>query len=237
VKDLSDAVVIAESFEIEKLARSERVKILSNTNTSFLKEIWSEDLAWLKDHTTDKERSDVILLEIERIAGDDYLFEKTHDQVQSLLDEIEKLGHSNNIQYYTRRLEAHFGAQNYGLVLREVEKALAFTNDQEKILYILGMKGWTLSRMNKFNELFDLSVEVRGKYNKADFGSFFETSYKIEKEIICRYAIDLEFAALDEQRTKTAYQVIRFFRSWYKTIESEHPKIASIIRQRSIIES
>ncbi len=139
LKDASDALTLADTSALEKQARLIRCQILSETNFFYLSDIWNEDLSWLKDHTSGKELTEVLTLELHKISENNYLFEGHTEYVLSLLDKITELGHEDvNVQI--KRIEAYFGAYNYGLALAATDRALSMTNDRDKILDVLSLR-------------------------------------------------------------------------------------------------
>ena len=227
LKDIADAILLANSFEVEKQARFERLKILSNTT---IEDNWDADLTWLKHHVEGEELAKVLLVEIERIEGDEPIFVEPNEYALSLLDEILKLGYKH-VDVYIKRIDAHFGSFNYGLVLKEVEKALALTDEPDKVRYILCMRGWALERMGKFKELQALAEELSQKYEKKEFTGFFGGIYKVEREILCRCAIDLEYGELDSRKVSKIRKIVNFFKASIQELEEEYPQIAAIIQK------
>ncbi len=219
---------MADTSALEKQARLIRCQILSETNFFYLSDIWNEDLSWLKDHTSGKELTEVLTLELHKISENNYLFEGQTEYVLSLLDKITELGHED-VDVQIKRIEAYFGAYNYGLALAATDRALSMTNDRDKILDVLSLRAWILDKMRKFDELYQLCEQVRKQYKAEKFGQFLKTTGNIEEEILYRCAIDYEFSDLDETRTRAIRRIAHFLSTWRGRVETKNPRVANTL--------
>jgi tetratricopeptide (TPR) repeat protein len=117
IKDYSDALALAETDDQQKQVRAARFYLDHN----------QEDFEWLKKHTYDRERGEILFTYLWGIRQTSFLSAKYHNYPEGYfverIEEIIKLGYTEPIVYLARA-EAHCFDHNAGLALRDIRYAI-----------------------------------------------------------------------------------------------------------------
>lgn len=186
IKDLSDCISLVDSFENEIQFRLKRVELL-NLHYMYESPFWDEDINWLKANAKEDALGKTLLLEAKSLD----VFNGSTEDALLLLDKVIELGY-RHVDVYIEEIKIHFAAMNYGIALKEVEKAFLLTNDSVKIDELLGLKSWILTRTKQFEKFFKLAEEiVKNNSNSGKpLDSYVEGALDAEEEILCRYILD-----------------------------------------------
>ena len=147
--DFTNAIRLAQSEDVEKAARFERLTLRYD----------EEDLRWLQTRTVGREAGQLLLIEVAHVDENTYLFDGDANRVLPMLDQAIALGFDDAIAYLFRA-QVHYTMNNLGLALADIDRAIEksvpnkhFEFDPGMVGY-LGMKAIILSGMRRFEEAF-----------------------------------------------------------------------------------
>lgn len=203
--DASSAVAFAEEFDLERQARLFRL----NLSIEIMKEeSLEDDIEWLTPHVSNHEKADVILAQVESISLNDVYFEESSNSEKAalMLEEIVKLGRSD-VFVSCHYVNLHIGRRNYGLALKEIEKALNMPNAQKRIWFLLHARIWVFSRMGDLKKTFDAAKNARQKLGDINVYSFL-THHEVSENILYLCSLLLEFDKNLTDELKVAIKVI-----------------------------
>lgn len=230
IKDLSDCINLVDSFEDQIRFRLSRIYLLKHLNRYDLS-FWDEDINWLKANAKGEKLGNTLFLEAIK-SGDLENFNMSIEDALSLMDKVIELGY-RDIDVYIERIKIHFAAMNYGIALKEVEKAFLLTNDSAKIDELLCLESWILTRTNQFEKFFKLAEEiVKNNSNSGKpLDGYVEGALDAEEEILCRYILDLEFRHLNKGEIEEAKKMVSLFKPYLSKIEVYNPGLANILHK------
>ena len=232
-KDFSDALRLAKSVYLEKEARFERLDLLPLPDY----EGWEHDLEWLKNNTKGEDLGKTLYLKAKTYKIDTYLFqdspwvENCANRAIALLNQAIKLGYQHPNVYFLR-VEARCGAFNYGLALQDVDKVIETVEKTDELFpSAQSLRAFILVKMQKFDEVFMLYQEIRRHFHVEDI-DYFDIAYKLEVEILCRYALNHQFGGLEtpmQRPLSLPSKIVQLLDDWHAEMNKNYPKTASII--------
>lgn len=221
--DLEAAINSADTIEEEKQARLERFRWKNYSK-------WHSDFAWLKLQLSERELGRLLYEYLEHLQSHRRLYmEETAAETVAIADDaIRYEGSHPNI--YLIRAEIHCGNCNYGLALQDVNRFLQLTEERDRPAFALGLKGFLLAKMGKFEELYELLTAIQERYPYGTLAQEFPLTFAgFEEEILCRYAVEYRFRR--GYQWNDAKSIIAYFAHWHPAVQQKYPRVSSIIHQ------
>lgn len=196
IKDLSDALALANSFSLQKEARFERVRLHNLTFVSF--EDLNADYEWLLANTVGQEYGEALFRHYWALEGNLGI---TGDDATSVLTAMETaLDHGfSDVGVFQLKARAKFELHDCNLALQDINKALEMTSGPEIQLEILGLKANILARMRRFEEAYETFRTARrlssNQLHRSYTDPFGYVADELEDEILWRYALEAEFSS------------------------------------------
>jgi hypothetical protein len=212
---------------LEKDIRINRMRLCFVEHSVFDPKTWSEDLGWLKSNATGRDLGEVMFMEVKHIDSDRGLDHMSYEAVD-LLDKAIQYGFEES-PVYLLRADVHFYSnQNYGLALRDINKAIEKADST--VVDLLIIKADILARLGKFSESIQCLIMARRmlgaqkiplQYVKYDA----MLPRDFTKEIIYRFAANYEFFKTEpnhEYFLETIFQalLLKFFGSGWKVLQN-----------------
>jgi tetratricopeptide (TPR) repeat protein len=228
LKDLSTAIRLAKSTDVEKDSRLERVRL---NNLVFIEyKEWDEDIEWLKDKIKDREFGEVLYLEYkcyeDRVGY-------SHEEPAEVLTAMSKAIESGYTEprVFELRSKANFSQCNYGLALQDIDTALTNATEVDQRIDFYTFRANIEAKMAKFVEAYSSLSAARTlsiKSNKKFWGDY--EGYimgDIENDIIWRFGLIAKFGPLDAytfDRSILAFLINELARTKGKAYLEEHYK-------------
>ncbi len=160
LKDLSSALVLADTFELQKIIRLARLELFSVCPLE--DRSWEEDYSWAIDNLEDKEYAFVMFYAARKMdvfgiyASEDW----DSNQIIEFTDSAIALGFEDPRAYYLRS-SAHFANNNNGLALYDINLAVSLISDNPKLLVdFLNLRVGILTDMGKYAEAYDDLMKI-----------------------------------------------------------------------------
>ena len=160
--------------------------------------IWLQDIEWLKKHTQDYELGEVLFLEMIELDGQRLLSERSLEAL-SKLDRVLQLGYSEPEVYSHRAWINYYYLYNYGLALEDINQALEKSESRSDSDLVL--KGHILLRMGKYKEAsmaFSEGSQI-GNWRTCPYDYGWTGSSKVELELLQNRSLQQEFYYGTEQ--------------------------------------
>lgn len=188
-KDYADAISLAESIELEKEARLERLRFFDLVYVGYSD--WEYDLEWLKTHTKGQEYAEIIYLEYRVVEDNGTHSPETLQEVITAINEVIELGY-DAAQVYDLRARANFYLCNYGLAFQDIEEAIKNSEENEERVNRLCMRANIQAKMGKFKAAYETLTEAEqlSPRNFTDSWGYIPLN---STEILWRYSIAHRF--------------------------------------------
>jgi len=234
LKDLSTAIRLAMSTDVEKDSRLERLRVNELVYIDYKE--WEEDVKWLKDKTKDHEFGEVLYLEYQCYEDQvGYSYEKPGEVLEAMNRAIE----AGYIQpkVYQLRAQANFSLCNYGLALQDVDIALAKSMSENQRTDFFVLRANIQAKMSKFADAYSslssariLSIKSHQKFWGDHLGYIIGD---IENDIVWRFGLIAEFGPLSEitsERSILAFLISELAKTKGKTyLESRYKQVIDSI--------
>ncbi|MFZ4657154.1 MAG: helix-turn-helix domain-containing protein [Caldilineaceae bacterium] len=211
IQDVSEAIVVADSVMFEKEARRTRVYTISVFELWSLVDIWEEDISWLCTNGNQEEKIEYLMLNLRSFHENDPYFDGSTERGLELTKKLIDLG-VNTWEIFFIRARIQFGSHNYGLALKDIQKARQLAVEQDNIRKIDFEEAFFLHSAGLYKELYHLLNNVRDKYPKKELGEYIGSFFDAVDSFVCRVALDLEFSELDDKDRDIARKILKYFR-------------------------
>lgn len=218
-KDYSNSLNLKPSLDEEKAAKLGRIRLLQTNGSGYTWEDFEIDYKWLYDHTDGYDRAEVIYTyvnswEYENLDMKDndtiHKLESGEEMVR-LLDEAISLGF-NDLEIFYLRSFGNKVASNYGTALRDIDKAISITRNEERKIVYMCHRAEILVKMAGFNDAYETLVEAKKIDNKGKnmVRNYLDlhTRDAIEN-ILCLFGLDKKFYGIDSVKTEPIYSIVK----------------------------
>ena len=133
-----------------------------------------------------------------------------------LLDEAISLGFDDPEIYYLRS----FGnkvASNYGTALRDVDKAISITRNEERKIVYMCHRAEILVKIEGFNYAYETLVEAKKNDNKGKnmVRNYLDLHTRDAIiNILCLFGLDKKFYGIDFVKTEPIYSMVKLLLIW-----------------------
>jgi hypothetical protein len=133
LKDLSSALLLTDSSELQKKIRLERLELFSICPLE--DEVWEDDFSWASEKLEDKDYARIMFYAARKMDVWGIYASEGWDsnQIIEYIDAAIALGYQDSRAYYLRS-SAHFANNNNGLALYDINVAIAMIRESPKIL-------------------------------------------------------------------------------------------------------
>lgn len=192
LKDLSGAIELADSLDVEKEIRLEQLRLCVEIGEDLFEgNSYVDNLNWLKTHTMGRELGEVLYLDWELTEAASGIKEYAHEAVQDL-DKAIELGYQDTPVYALRSI-VHFFLNNYGLALQDVDVALRENAKSLDIRNFVSLRINILVKMKRFDDAYAALIQARGSMGNDFKDNWGYASSSFEGEMIHRWVIAYEF--------------------------------------------
>ena len=193
IKDLTDAIALADSTEVEYEAHSLRYE--HRGGNYYSSELFDQDFDWLKKQFQGVERGKFIFEEIYYNMGD--FFINFPQEALPLLNEVIELGYEEP-KVYAILAEVHYLMFNFGLALETINRGFNnFNLTDDQLADFLIDKGGLLSKMNRFQEACECYTHAKllqTGYSKSPvIDRSYSIVYGITSDFLYSYVLGYEF--------------------------------------------
>lgn len=194
INDFESAVRLSDSIDAERMARLKRFTFGCSRygDAHYSWEQKDQDFQWLRDNLDGKELGRVICLYVDTwdLQGNDW---SVGEDAVSLMDEAIQLGYDESRAFYLRAT-GHIVAGNYGLALKDTDKALMSVDqkNKEQVVELLCYRAQALCETKRYSEAHESLLKAREIDEDSLYGHIM-LAYDIDSKILYECGLNHEF--------------------------------------------
>jgi tetratricopeptide (TPR) repeat protein len=222
LRDYTDAVLLADSVDLERQIRFERLRQWRR----------EDDYEWLEANTRGHEAGKLFYYRTLDLDENDWLFQETTERAEANLRKALELGYDTAGVHYLLA-QVQLTKHNIGMAFEQIELAIEKweSGDRESehgVDSYRALRAMILWRLGSYDEALQYWYErvllSMGHSGYADLAAM-----GIEVDILSRYAIAFSGGSLAQGQDKEGLQIIRVLSRHIPELRSQHPRCAEVI--------
>jgi hypothetical protein len=220
LRDYSDAISLADSADLEKQIRFERLKRWRR----------EDDYKWLEANSRGYEAGKLFYYRTLDLDENDYLFAETTEKAEAHLQKALELGFDTAGVHFLLS-QVQLSKHNVGLAFEEIKLAIVkwekgdreSKHDADKFH---ALEALIMCRLGRFDKAFDYRYEEALVHGGSSYG---DEALGIEEDILCRYAIAFYGGSITQGQDKEGLQIMRILGRHIPELKKIHPRCAGAI--------